>query len=162
MICVGTFVLIFVSLLIYGSAKSDNWQTIAYNLRSLKPSEIEKMVIQPKNPDWPINLSLETITITDQAQIAEILPAIQSFVPQSHRKVPNRDWEMRLRIIPKDPNRLKLKNPKSITLKFKDLESGLFFEMTRVMGYQTFKCPDRLSEIFEEIADYRGPVGSPR
>jgi hypothetical protein len=158
-IAFGSLLVLIAGLLVYGAKESDSWQAVAVELKKLKAEEVAAIQFLPENPDWDINLTLEPIELTGSTAIQAVLEEIQAFKKEAHKKVPETRWEMRLRIIPKQPEALVLKNSKSIILRFRRLKAGLFFEMTRVMGYQTFRCPDSLISRFEALAQFEKPLG---
>ncbi|PHN06992.1 hypothetical protein [Flavilitoribacter nigricans] len=131
-------------------------------MKELESYNITEIRILPKKPDYPINLTLDPIIVKVSDQIEAIVSNLKNSELAAHGKNPNRYWEMVLFLGILSPDELDIKNKKNIVLEFEYIDSGLYFEMSGVMGYQTFLCSMKLRQIFEEIAFFKEPLGGNR
>ena len=78
------------------------------SIKALKGKEVLNILLQPAQPDWPINLTDSLITISDKSKIADIsnlLINTQAYFPNH----PETIWETKMILITKDHDSLLLR-----------------------------------------------------
>ena len=146
---VGLLILIF-GMLIYGGVKSDSPYMIMQRLKKVDPDSLSQIVITPKNLDWQINLTLDTIKISDR----DIIKRITDNLNQNDENYPGRGlrktWEAELI--------LDYKTGSDIRLIVSDASEGVCVFLTKTTGNPKFRC-NGLKDILEDLSDYNGNVG---
>ena len=146
----------FLILIIYNGSISDRWYTIAKILQELQVEEVDKLILTPvEETRYSRNLISRPIVIQEQKDIQDLLDQLRNFQKEGHKKMLTTFWEVDLQIILKPSNPFKLKGGNTITLVFERLEPGLYFEMTNVMGVETYRCPDELINTIQMLAEKR-------
>ena len=142
--------LIIFGLLIYSSTIAEKTSDIKNTLNTLSPDSLKEILILPVAPDWKVNLTLDTISITDIKTKAEITKELTGINKEYPGRVYTKDWEAKLI--------LKFKNKKVLEFKVVDAQKGISLFFTKTMLRPHYKC-DGLKEIFERLANYNGNVG---
>ena len=148
-------------LVIYGAEESDNKSTLLTTINSLNSENVERILIEPENLDWNINLTDRPILITEKSKINEILNALKrSEKVQIGKGIPS-NWECKLRIDFKYPDSIKLKNNEELVLEIENTAKGQVFELPNVMEYQHYATKE-LKESLEAEANFKRPLGKIR
>jgi hypothetical protein len=69
---VTLILLAVVASLIYGRTVSDDTDWIKERLQTVTSDSLNQIIIAPENPDWPINLTLDTIRISDKQGLSRL------------------------------------------------------------------------------------------
>ena len=154
----GLTALVFFILLIYGSITSEDRGSILQTIGTLDTNKVRNILIAPENPDWKINLTLDTLTINNKSNVSKIIFALKELKEKHLTKGANRFWESTLIINFYKSNTTGLKNNEKLTLKVIDTGEGLFIEMPNAMGYTTYAC-QQLKPLLETLTNYQNPQG---
>jgi|GEM_PF-3056195 len=145
-----SFAFLITGLLIYASKASQDAGEIMRTLKTLSPDSLNAILITQANPDWKVNLTIDTIKVKDsktKVEITSVLNKIHEYYPgRSSRK----DWDANLILI--------FKNGRKLRFEVVDGYEGICLSFTKTMLLPQFKL-DGLKEIFERLADYKGNVG---
>ena len=153
----GFLVLVITSLLIYSGATSDKLGSILQTINLLDSEKIRDILIAPENPDWKINLTIDTLTVDDNNEVNDIVFALRTLKGKHLTKGAKIFWESTLIINLDKPNAFNLKDNAKLTFKIMNTEEGLFIEMTNKMGYETYACQP-LKPILEKLTHYQNPL----
>lgn len=147
-IMIGLLIIIFGSI-IYGGATTERFSEVNKRLYRVTPDSLNSILIVPSNPDWNINLTLDTIKIIDK----NIIRLITNELNKANEKFPGRGlgstWEVDLILNFKDHSKIKLK--------VVDTHKGICMFYTNTMGNPKYKC-DGLKSIFETLSNYKEPL----
>jgi len=145
-------IIIFASL-IYGSVTTVRVSTVTKRLKTVTADSLNQILIVPSNPDWNINLTLDTIRITDKTVINSITNQLNNPNENYPGRGISKTWEADLI--------LDFKNNSNIKLEVLDAQHGICVFYTNTMGTPKFKC-DGLKKILESISNYKKPLGRKR
>jgi hypothetical protein len=147
---IGFFALV-VGLLVYGSKTSDSISEISWRLKTVTLDSLKQIIIAPMNPDWKINLTLDTIYVVDENEMQEIIGLLNTIDEDYPGRGLRKTWEAKMI--------LDYKESKDIVLDVVDSFEGVCLFYTNTMGNPKYKC-DGLKRIFEHLATYKEPVGN--
>jgi hypothetical protein len=136
--------------LIYASYTSDDWRDIQKRINNLSIDQIDYISIGPNNPDWKVNLTLDTIKITDTTELNSLISIISSIDEKYGGKAAGGEWDGMMII--------KFKSGDKLTLLLRDSVDGFFIKLQNVMGHQLYYCND-LKKYLEDYTNYTQPVG---
>jgi hypothetical protein len=147
---VTLILLAVVASLIYGRTVSDDTDWIKERLQTVTSDSLNQIIIAPENPDWPINLTLDTIRISDKQGLSRLTQILNGISEKYRGKGQRKTWEAKVV--------LDYKNNQDITLIVVDSFKGVCVFLTNTMGNPKYKC-DGLRTPFEELANYSENVG---
>jgi len=148
----GLLILIF-GAIIYGAATSDKAWEINYRLNKVTPDSLNQILILPSNPEWKVNLTLDTLSITDKSIINSITKELNIANEAYRGRGIRKTWDAVII--------LDFKNNSDIKLEVVDAYKGICLFYTNTMGLPKYKC-DGLKSIFETLANYKEPLGKRR
>jgi hypothetical protein len=149
---IGFLVLIF-GLLIYANATSDKISVISKRLHTVSPDSLKQIIISPTNPNWNINLTIETIKITNKLEIEEITSQLNNMNKKYRGRGIGRSWEAIML--------LDFENGSSIKLKVVDAQKGICVFYNNTMGNPKYQC-NGLKDVLEKLSNYSGNKGTIR
>lgn len=144
------FILLFLGLLIYAKTKSDDKNIIKKRLETVIPDSLTQIIITPINPEWKINLTLDTIRIHDLKSLTAITTNLNSMSENYPRRGTPKTWQAYLI--------LNYKNNKNIKLEVVDSFKGICVFYTNTMGNPKYRC-DGLKSILEIATNYTENLG---
>lgn len=144
------FIVLFFILLIYARTISDDAHLIKERLQTVTPDSLAQILITPKNPEWNINLTLDTIRIQDKAIISEITDYLNNMNENYPGRGLPQTWEANLILDYKKNNDIKLEVVDSF--------EGICVSFTNTMGNPKFRC-NGLKTTFEDLANYTENLG---
>jgi hypothetical protein len=148
----GFFVLIL-GILIYAKTKSDDKNLIKKRLETVIPDSLVQIIITPKNPEWPINLTIDTIRIHDELIITQFTKLLNNMNEEYPGRGLCKTWEANII--------LDYKNNKDIKLEVVDSYKGICVFYTNTMGLPQYKC-NGMKPILENVANFTQPLGKRR
>ena len=151
-IMVGLLIIIFGSI-IYGGATTERFSEVNKRLNRVTPDSLNSILITPINPDWNMNLTLDTIKIIDKKIIRSITNELNNANEKFRGRGLGNTWEADLI--------LNFKDHSMIRLKVVDTHKGICMFYTNTMGNPKYKC-DGLKSILETLSNYKEPLGRKR
>ena len=154
----GLMIFVFFGLLIYAGTTSESSGSVLQTINTLNAKSIRNILIAPENPEWKINLTVDTLNINDKNKVDELILALKKLKERNLTKGAKRFWKSILIINFDKSYSPKLKNNENLTFSVFDTEEGLFIEMTNTMGYTTYACQE-LKPLLEKLTNYQKPLG---
>ena len=155
----GLFMFWFFSTLIYNGATTDYHDSVLKAISTLDRKNVKNILITPKNPEWRINLTVDTLVVNDEANINNIILALKSLKEKPLKKGERILWQSYLIINLEKSNTIKLKNNKNLIFEVFDTEKGLFIKIMNAMGLSTYYGCEQLKPLLEKLAFYQYPLG---
>ncbi len=149
----SSLMIIIFGSLIYGSVTTERVSVVTNRLNKVTADSLNQILIVPSNPDWNINLTLDTIRITGKTVINSITNELNKTKENYPGRGLGKTWKADMI--------LDFKNNSNIKLEVIDAQKGICVFYTNTMGSPKFKC-DGLKEILESISDYKEPLGRKR
>lgn len=154
----GLIIVSIFALLIYAGTNSENSGSILQTISNLDTKRVRNIIVAPENPEWKINLTIDTVTLNDRTNVDDIIFALKKLTKKHLTKGATRFWESNLIINFDKSSSAYLKNNAKLTFKVIDTEEGLFIEMANTMGYTTYAC-QQLKPLLERLTNYQNPLG---
>lgn len=145
-----TIVIAIVISLIYASKTSDDWREIQRKINNLDIDQVDYILIGPSNPDWKVNLTIDSIKITNTKELNSLISIIRLIDEKYGGKAAGGEWDGVMII--------QFKSGDKINLFLCDSEEGFFIKLQNVMGHQLYYCND-LKKYLEDYTNYSQPVG---
>ncbi len=154
----GLITLVIFGLLIYSGTTSENSGSVLQTINSLDTKKVRDIVIAPENPKWKINLTIDTLTVTNKNKVNDIIFALKGLTEKHVTKGAKRFWESNLIINLDNSYITNLKDKDRFAFKVYDTQEGLFIETTNTMGYKTSAC-QRLKPLLERLTNFQTALG---
>jgi len=151
-------IIVFFGLLIFDGTTSENSESILKTLNNPNTKRVSDIIIAPENPEWNINLTVDTLRVKDENKVNDIILKLKKLTEKNLTKGAKTFWESTLIINFDKSYDAKLKDKKKLTFKVFDTDEGLFIEFTNTMGYKTYSCQE-LKPLLESLANYQKPLG---
>lgn len=136
--------------LVYSGLTSESSREILKELRVLHVDSIKSISIKPVNAEWKVNLTLNTIKVTEKERLEEIVNVLNEISEKFPDRGLREGWEARMI--------LHYKTGKTRSFDIVDSKQGVVLFLRGTMGRPKYKM-DGLKRIFEELANYTEPVG---
>ena len=137
-------------LIIYSGLTSEGQGVIVQELRTLNVDGVESISIEPKNPEWKINLTIHEIRITEKSEMNEIVTILNGIGKTFPSRGIRENWEAKLT--------LNYTNGKSRSFNVVDSKRGIALFFKGTMGNPKYQL-DRLGPLFEHLANFQEPLG---
>ena len=131
---------------------------INQTIQSSDTTNVTSISIVPFNSSWPINLTANTVIITNKRSIDDLLSSLKHLTEKHFPKGTKTYWHTYVVLHFDKSFKNKLKDKTKLTLHIYDSNEGLFAEMQNVMGYTTYTT-EGLKAKLEKITDYHYPAG---
>jgi hypothetical protein len=152
------FLIVFFGLLFWAAVTTDENSIIYETIQRLDTTNVTSISIVPFNTDWPINLTADSVIITNKKSIDDLLNSLKHLTEKHFPKGTKIFWETYLVLHFDKSFKNKLKDKAKLTFHIYDSKEGLFAEMQNVMGYTTY-TNGSLKEKLEKITNYHYPGG---
>ena len=140
----------FLICLIYAAKTSENWKEVKWKINNLTIDQIDYISIEPSNPEWKVNLTLDTIRLKDSLRISIVTNKINKIDQTYYGKALGGEWTAEMNIY--------LNKGEKIRLHLIDSNDGFFIKLKNTMGNHLYYC-NELKEILQNFAEYKQPLG---
>lgn len=143
------FTILMVALLIYKTQDLEDPEHIQERLNCVNKDSLNRILIAPSNPKWNINLTIDTIKISDGKEMSKITTILNNLHKPCNGNGRRNTWEAILI--------LDYKSAPDIMLKVVESFDGTCVFYSRSVPNPNFSG-NGLKPIFEQLANYKQPL----
>jgi len=143
------FIILMVALFIFKAQDLEDPEHIQERLNILNEDSLNRILIAPSNPKWNINLTIDTIEISDKYEMNQIATMLNNLQHPCSGGGRRNTWEALLI--------LDYTYGPDIVLKVVESFDGTCVFYSRTVPNPNFSC-NGLKPIFEELANYKQPL----